>query len=344
MAREEGMQFDKPIVLPSDISVIMSSYPFGKVLACQEMGGLPNTTYKVVTEQKETAVRIYGRGQSSLEHIDLELKVLQHLARLDFESPRLLAGRNSRFLQQWKGYRVCVTEFIPGVTADKIALTPELVYDVGRLVASFQKAMASFKTDVIPEGGTVLARGLGGLASLDTVLSQRGWEMDISDVIPQWQRASEPFVSHDVALDSNVIHADIWPPNVICEGARAVGLVDFDDCLFGATFIDVAITLLEFAMFQDFVVDEELTVAFFAGYFRHGGRLSALEEGLIVNAIEIMYVIWLAYYVAQSPHFEEAEKYLRQLNLLADDAFRGRLGAEVVRCIHKVRRRSGWSS
>jgi Ser/Thr protein kinase RdoA (MazF antagonist) len=334
------MQFDKPIVLPADIATIMAAYPFGQVLACQELGGLPNTTYKVVTEQKTTAVRIYGRGQSSLEHIDLELKVLQHLARLDFESPRLLAGSNGQFLQQWKDFRVCVTEFIPGVPADTIALTPELVCDVGRLVASFQKAMALFKTDVIPDGGTVITRGLGGLASLDAVLSRRGWEMDFGDVIPQWQRASEPLVGNDVELDSNVIHADIWPPNVICEGATVVGLVDFDDCLYGATFIDVAIALLEFSMFQDFVVDEELAVAFFSGYFRHGGMLSALEEELIVNAIEMLYVIWLAYYVAQSPYFEEAEKYLHQLNLLSDDAFRRRLCADVQRCIHQARRRS----
>jgi homoserine kinase type II len=332
------MQFDKPVVLPSDISAIMSAYPFGKVLACQELGGLPNTTFKVVTEQNTTAVRIYGLGQSSLEHIDLELKVLQHLARLDFESPRLLAGTNGQFLQQWKDYRVCVTEFIPGVTADTIALTPELVRDVGRLVASFQRAMALFETDFIPDGGTVIARGLGGLASLDAILSRRGWEMDTGGVIPQWHRASEPLVSHNADLDSNVIHADIWPPNVICKGERVVGLVDFDDCLYGATFIDVAIAMLEFSMFQDFVVDEELAVAFFSGYFSHGGVLSALEEELIVNAIEMLYMIWLTYYAAQSPYFEEAEKYLHQLILLSDDAFRRRLCADIERCVHKARR------
>lgn len=334
------MPFNKPIVLPSDIPVIMAAYPFGRVLACQELGGLPNTTYKVLTEHKTTAVRIYGRGQSSREHIELELKVLQHLARLDFESPRLLAGNNGQFLQQWNDYRVCVTEFIPGVTADSTALTPELVRDVGRLVASFQKAMALFEADVIPDGGTVIARGGGGLASLDAVLKRRGWEMDIGDVISQWQRASEPIVNRDVDLDSNVIHADIWPPNVICEGATVVGLVDFDDCLYGATFFDVAIALLEFSILQGFVVEEELAVAFLAGYFRHGGTLTPLEEGLIVNAIEMMYVIWLAYYVAQAPYFEEAAKYLYQLNLLSDDTFRKRLCADVERCIQQARRRS----
>jgi hypothetical protein len=61
---------------------------------------------------------------------------------------------------------------------------------------------------------------------------------------------------------------------------------------------------------------------------------------LIVNVIEMLYVIWLAYYVAQSPYFEEAEKYLHQLNLLSDDAFRRRLCADVQRCIHQARRRS----
>jgi len=331
------MEFDKPVVLPEDVSVIMSSYPFGEVLDCQNLGGIPNTTYKVVTEQRTVAVRIYSHGQSSLEHIKLELKVLQHLASMDFESPRLLPGTDGQLLQQWKGYWVCASEFIPGVMADTIQLTPKLVGDAGRLVASFQRAMASFKIDEIPEGETFIERGGDVLESLDPALGKRGWEMDVRNVIPQWERASEPFIRNSANLKSNFIHADIWPPNAICEGDKVVGLVDFDDCLYGATIIDVAIALMEFSMFQDVVMDEELAMAFLANYFRHGGTISPLEEKLIVDAMEMTCAMWLAYNVIQAPTFEEAEIYLRRLDLLHDGTFREKMCRDVQQFIGTAR-------
>lgn len=91
---------------------------------------------KVVAERRTVAVRIYG--QSGLEHIKLELKILQHLESMDFESPRTLPGTDRQLLQQWEGYWVCASEFIPGVMVDTIRITPKLVGDAGRLVSSFQ--------------------------------------------------------------------------------------------------------------------------------------------------------------------------------------------------------------
>lgn len=334
---KKAMDFDKPVVLPSDVSVIMSSFPFGEVLECHKLGGVPNTTYKAVTEQKVVAVRIYSHGQSSLEHITLELEVLQHLAKMNFESPRLLTGTNGEILQQWKGYWVCATEFINGAMADTIHLTQNIAGDVGRVVASFQKAMESFQIDAIPEGETFMERGVDVLKPLYSVLSKRGWDIDVRNVIPLWERASEPFIRHSSDLNSNVIHADIWPANVICEGEKVVGLIDFDDCLYGATIIDVAIALMEFSMFQKTVMDEELAMAFLTNFFRHGGMISSFEENLIVNAMEVTCAIWVGYYVMQEQTFEEGEIFLRRLNLLSESTYRQKIQDDVRRFIRIAR-------
>lgn len=197
--------------------------------------------------------------------------------------------------------------------------------------------MASFKIGAIPEGEKFIERGADVLKSLDPALSKRGWEMDIRNVMPQWERASAPFVRNCADLNSNVIRADVWPPNVICEGEESVGLVDFDDCLHGATIIHVAIALMEFSMFQDIVMDEELAVAFLANYFRHGGRMSPLEEKLIADVMEMTCAMWLAYNVIQAPTFEEAEIYLRRLDLLHDDTFREKMSTDVRRFIRIAR-------
>ena len=331
------MDFDKPIVTPKDIAVIMILYPFGAVVECEKLGGIPNTTYKVVTEDRVVAVRVYSHGQSSTEHIQLEVEVLQHLVALGFSAPRLLRGTNGQILQLWKGYWVCATDFIPGTTADRIKISPSLVGDVGRLVAFFQKAMVSFKLDRIPEGETLIEKGVDALRSLHSALEMRGWEMDVRRVRDQWEQASSSFVKHSANLNCNVIHADIWPPNVICTADKVAAVVDFDDCCYGQTMLDVVVALMEFSMFQSAVVDAELAKAFLTGYFRYGGNLSPLEQSLIVNAMEMTCAMWLAYNVIQAPTFEEADVYLQRLNLLHNDNLRNRLQNDIDQFINTAR-------
>jgi len=78
------MTLEKPVIAHADIPDILSAYPFGPMLDCGKLGGLSNTTYRVVTETQTVALRIYTPGHTSLEHIRLELEVLQHLARKQF--------------------------------------------------------------------------------------------------------------------------------------------------------------------------------------------------------------------------------------------------------------------
>lgn len=327
------MDFNKPAVSPEDVKVIMSSYPFGEVLECQNLGGIPNTTYKVVTKQRAIAARVYSHGQSSLDHIKLELEVLQHLTASNFKSPHLLIGTNEQILQQWSGYWVCASEYIPGITADKLQLTPKLVGNVGQLVASFEKAMKSFKIDSIPLPETFIEKGTTVLSSLGPAVAKRGLCVDVGSVVTQWEQASGAFIKHAADLHSNIIHADIWPPNVICQEEEIAGLVDFDDCCWGATIIDVALSLMEFSMFQDIVLDEDLAVPFLVNYFRSGGTISPLEESLIVRAMEMACAMWFTYEAIEAPVFEEAEVYLRRLDMLRDKIFRKKMCIDIERFI-----------
>jgi Ser/Thr protein kinase RdoA (MazF antagonist) len=329
------MSFDKPVVRPSDIPVIMSFYPFGDVLECDSLGGGNNPTFKAVTEEKTVAVRVCT--PSDWEHISLEVKVLQHLAERDFKALRLLPGKNGKVLQQWNNQWVCVTEFLDGVRVDTIPLTPNIVGDVGRIVASYQRAMDSFQIETIPKGRTFIDRGIRVMASLYPTLNKRGWDIDFGNVIPLWERASEPFTKYGSDLNVNVIHADIWPANVMCDGERVIALIDFGDCLFGAPMIDTAIALMEFSMYRDTEMDKDLALAFLTEYFRYGGSISALEETLIVNAMEMMCAIWVGSYVMQQQEFVEGRVVLRRVNLFSNDKYRQKMQDDVERLIRAAR-------
>jgi len=327
------MKFDKPMVLPKNIHEIMHLYPFENVVAIEKLGGIPNTTFKVVTSQRKIAVRIYSHGQSSLEHIELELKILQHLENLNFPSPRILAGNNGKYLQYWRGYPVCATKFIYGVMADTLSFSSGLIGDVGRVVAHFQKAMSSFSVDTELEGETFIKKGLDALESLPSALKSKGWDMNIQNIISHWNRACSPFIDSTLTFKSHIIHADIWPPNVICKNGRVKALVDFDDWSYGPIFFDVALALMEFAMWEDVVLNNEMATAFFTNYFRNGGILSNLEEELIINVMEMACAVWLSYEAIQSTTSKRADLYHRRLNLMFDTERRIKISENIKNII-----------
>jgi Ser/Thr protein kinase RdoA (MazF antagonist) len=323
------MEFHKPQVSAKDLSTIVSYYPFGDLKKYIDLGGIPNSTFKVEVSAKTFVVRIYGQGQSSLDHIIFEHEVLRHLERLDFPSPRLIKARDNSILKQWQGYWVCATEFIEGVTADKIERTPALLRDVGKLVASFEKAMRSADIHV-PEGETFMERGDFALQSLPSGINKLGLDVDLSNVIAQWERSCRSFILNRSYLKSNILHADIWPPNVICREEEVVGLTDFDDCCYGATIIDLALALMEFTMFEDITMDFELAHELFCGYLQEGGNLTALEASMIVDAMEMACAMWYAYNVIEAPIYQEAEIYLSRLNQFYSTTYKKYLLAKIL--------------
>jgi homoserine kinase type II len=328
------MEFERPVVSPEHIMEIMAPYGLGEIVGCEYLGGVPNVTYKVDTLTRVVAVRISNRGYSSTAHIKLELELLEHLVAVGFpEAPRLVAGGDGQIMHQWKGFWVCATEFIPGLLADQAEITPELCMDVGRVVASLRQAMASFSSEAHLEGETLVERGAKLLHAFPAALRARGWDLDISNVQHQWDRASGAYLSNLDNLNQHIIHADIWPPNVICNGATVVGLIDFDDWCYGATIFDVCAPLIEFPMYNTLDFREDLATSFFQGYFAHGGTLSEVDESILLDCMEMACAIWLACNVIQNPVFAESEIYLRKLNLLRDVSSRERMRALVRQCI-----------
>ena len=317
------MDFKKPTVSYDDLAFIGSQYPFGKVIACQDLGGIPNTTYKIVTDNKEFVIRISSHGQSSLEHIQLEIEVLQYLDSIGFPSLHLLAGINGQILQQWQGYWFCASDFIPGLTADKIDRTQELLANTGKLVASYQEAMASFRPSKIPQGETFIEKGRYVLNALAPALRKLEWQIGVSDrVIEQWETACRPFIKNSSEFEFGIIHADIWPPNVLCNGNEVTALVDFDDCCYGPTIIDISLAFMEFSMFNDIKMNQDLALAFLVGYLNETPLNKELNSTIIVNAMEMACAAWLAYEVVEAPTLERATVYLERLNRLYDKAYK----------------------
>ena len=63
---------------------------------------------------------------------------------------------------------------------------------------------------------------------------------------------------------SAVLHGDYWPGNVLWRGGRLVGVVDWEDALFGDPLADLAVTRLEVAGFYGTAATNRLTRQYLA--------------------------------------------------------------------------------
>lgn len=98
--------------------------------------------------------------------------------------------------------------------------------------------------------------------------------------------------------------------------------IDFDDCCWGATIVDISIALMELSMFKCTEMNAGIARSLIQGYLYGEKRISILEKSLILNAIEMTCAVWLGFNIAQAPHIEQANVNLQRLNLLRDREWR----------------------
>lgn len=153
------MTFDKPKVRIEDLPEILSPYDLGDIVQAKSMGGVPNTTFKVMTSKRVVAVRIYSIGQSSLKHILIEHQILKQLTDQGFITTTPVTGRNHKLLQYWGKYPLLVTEYIDGEMAEDKPLTKELSYNIGALLNKFRSHMKDVVTDPIPGEEYLITKG-----------------------------------------------------------------------------------------------------------------------------------------------------------------------------------------
>lgn len=328
------MKFDKPVVLLEDIPEILSMYGPGPVLETKYLGGVPNVTYRVITPSSKLAIRICNHGYTSIEHLETEIELLSYLHAAGFEeSPIPVYGTNGMMIQNWRGYRTFAMKLIEGVPGDRSPITSELCFDVGRTVAQMQKLLRNYARP-LPDGESYTQRSLRLLEMLPITSKTMGWRIDFDAVLKQWNRASEDILRHSRKMSHGVIHTDIWPPNVICADNKIVGVVDFDDWSYGASFIDPVAALTEFPMFNRLEFNEDLAYALLKGYFAYGGRLSDVEHRLLLVGMETLCASWLACNALHRIQFEESAIYVKKLELLRDSNKRKALSAQIDRCIN----------
>jgi homoserine kinase type II len=226
--------------VPAEILAdFLTLYDVGTLVSAKGIAeGVENSNFLVDTTGAD------GRGarfiltlyEKRVDPADLPffIDLLDHLGARGCAVPRFIADRQGVRLQQLCDRPACLIEFLAGVSVTEP--TPPQARSAGAALGDLHRASEGFagtrRNDLGPEGWHRLAQACGsGFDQIRPGLRERVLaELDYLD--RHWP----------TDLPHGVIHADLFPDNVLMKGDDVTGLIDFYFSCTDIRAYDVAVT------------------------------------------------------------------------------------------------------
>lgn len=222
------------------LSAIIAEFDVGALVSAKGIAeGVSNSNWLIETEGRtgkgaRFILTIYEK-RVDVDDLPFFLGLLDHLAEHACPVPRTIHDRENRAFRFHEGKALALIEYLPGVSVSEP--TPAQARSVGAALAKVHKAAADFAGQ--RENGLGLkawrelagACGADGLASIHPELD-RLVERELRVLESRWPQE----------LPRSVIHADLFPDNVLMRGEEVTGLIDFYFACNDITAYDVAVT------------------------------------------------------------------------------------------------------
>ncbi|MGF7146582.1 homoserine kinase type II [Sphingomonas zeicaulis] len=180
--------------------------------------GVENSNYLVDTSNARFILTLYEKRVDAGD-LPFFMALLDHLADAGAPVPRAIADRNGVQIQTVAGRPACLIEFLPGVSVSRPTAVQAAA--AGRALGTMHAALADFTghraNSLGIEGWHALAARCG--ADLDAI--RPGLRRIVADELA-WLDTHWP---RD--LPQSVVHADLFPDNVLMLDDAVSGVIDF---------------------------------------------------------------------------------------------------------------------
>lgn len=202
-----------------ELGALLARYDVGALVSAKGIAeGVENSNYLVDTTEGRFILTLYEKRVDAGD-LPFFLALLDHLAGRGNPVPRALADRDGVQVQQVAGRPACLIEFLPGVSVTRP--TAAQAHSAGAALGRMHRDLADFPltrpNSLGLPGWHELAARCGD--QLDAIAP--GLRARVADELA-WLDAHWP-----AALPSAVVHADLFPDNVLMLGDRVAGLIDF---------------------------------------------------------------------------------------------------------------------
>jgi len=241
-------------VSAEELSAWLKRYAIGALVDLRGIAaGIENTNYFVTTSHGRFVLTLFER--LSAAELPFYLNLMAHLARHGIPCPAPLADRGNRYLGTLNGKPATLVTCLPGAPIS--SPRPAHCERVGAMLADMHHA----------------GRGYGG--KLENPRGPAWWHEAAGQVAPFLDAgrsellASElEFQSRHRALDlpRGPVHADLFRDNVLFEGDRIGGVIDFYFAGIDALLFDVAVTVNDWCIDPSGEIDPDRADALLAAY------------------------------------------------------------------------------
>lgn len=218
-------------VTDADITAWLAAYSLGTLQGLQGIpSGIENTNYFVSTSNGRFVLTLFEK--LTADELPFYLNLMAHLARHGIPCPAPMADRHNRFLGELNGKPACIVSRLSG----KSILQPTVsnCAAVGAMLAQLHVAGQSFGERMDnPRGADWRAAAAARVARF---LPAESAELLRKEVALHARTDIR-------TLPQGVIHADLFRDNVLMDGERVGGLIDFYFACNDALLYDVAITV-----------------------------------------------------------------------------------------------------
>ena len=223
-----------------DLAALIAEFDVGELTSAKGIAeGVSNSNWLVETTGKTGAgarfILTMYEFRIEVEDLPFFLSLLDHLAAKHCPVPRTIHDRSGALYRMVGDKAVALIEFLPGVSVSHP--TPGQARSVGRALAQLHLASADFDQSRENAMGLVESRrlaeacGAEGMAQIDPALAAL-----VARELPLLEQAWPS------DLPRSVIHADLFPDNVLMLGEQVTGLIDFYFACTDLTAYDVAVT------------------------------------------------------------------------------------------------------
>jgi homoserine kinase type II len=202
-----------------DLAGLIAEYDVGELVSAKGIAeGVSNSNWLIETTKARFILTMYEHRVDAAD-LPFFLGLLDHLSAKGSPVPRTIHDRSGAAFRAIHGKAVALIEFLPGVSID--TPRPAQARAVGEALAGIHLAAADFPQERPNTMGLAAWRKLLGdcgerLAEVDPgLLGLVAGELEFLEA--NWPRE----------LPRSVIHADLFPDNVLMLGNRVSGLIDF---------------------------------------------------------------------------------------------------------------------
>jgi Ser/Thr protein kinase RdoA (MazF antagonist) len=217
---------------------------FGIQASAGELPSERDRNFLLTARDGERFVLKIANANEKREVIEAQHAMLRHLAERVSFCPRVVPAVSGALVEIVDGHLVRVLTYLPGKPLATVEVqSPELLYDFGRKLGQLSGALVGFDHPGahrtfhwdLAEGEKVVERY--------SVQIRADWlrELVCGYRVSDW--TSYRGSSLEGRLRKSVVHGDANDYNVLVDGNRVVGLIDFGDIVYSYTVGDLAIAV-----------------------------------------------------------------------------------------------------